>query len=551
MGILESFGKRIKGVVLGAIVFLLCAVFVLEFGGPQSEGCAGSSSPAYAAKVHSSTITLGEFRAAYKMAGFDRYPEQVARTSKLREITLNALIERELLAHQARELGFHVSEDDVMREFTTKGAVWRSTSVDAPAQYGQSGSVTLGAVLDEDKLLDEKAARQFIQNYLRRSLKEFSESQVQEALAQKLRELILATALIGPVELQQTHALQQEKVALEYVRFSPNFVQGSASSSAEKLNAWMRKNADLLEKEYAAQKARFTDREPEVHARHILLKLDKGASDEDKANVKAHAERVLKLARQGQDFASLAQQHSEDTATARKGGDLGFNPRGRMVEAFDEAQFKLKPGEISDLVESEYGYHIIKVEDKREGTVPAEQAKRELAEEMVQQEQASGRVKELSEKFHQKVERGASFEDALAQVTPTGSSAKTAEEPGEDPFTPKVKQTEPFAATDTPFYGPFDTRELVAAAFALSEESALAKPLQLGDEWVVFRMTERQRASDRSLSDEEKEQLQRELEVKRGQADLRRYVHTLRDEAEQDRAIEIEPSILDYDREAS
>ncbi|HLF11864.1 MAG TPA: peptidylprolyl isomerase, partial [Gammaproteobacteria bacterium] len=75
-------------------------------------------------------------------------------------------------------------------------------------------------------------------------------------------------------------------------------------------------------------------------------------------------ERLLVRARKGADFAALAAQHSEDSS-ASEGGDLGFFGRGQMVTAFESAAFGLQPGEISDVVQTQYGYHIIKVEERR------------------------------------------------------------------------------------------------------------------------------------------------------------------------------------------
>lgn len=105
--------------------------------------------------------------------------------------------------------------------------------------------------------------------------------------------------------------------------------------------------------------------EEAVHARHILIKVAPDASPEDDQKAKDRAKAVLAKAKTGEDFAKLAAQHSEDT-TKDRGGDLGYFGRGRMVKAFDETAFSLKAGQISDLVRSQFGYHIIKVEDRKE-----------------------------------------------------------------------------------------------------------------------------------------------------------------------------------------
>lgn len=100
-----------------------------------------------------------------------------------------------------------------------------------------------------------------------------------------------------------------------------------------------------------------------VRASHILL-MTRGKSPEEKEAIRKKAEEIKAEAKkEGADFAALASQHSEDPGSKAKGGDLDFFPRDMMVPAFSAAAFSMKPGEISDLVETPYGYHIIKVTD--------------------------------------------------------------------------------------------------------------------------------------------------------------------------------------------
>ncbi|MBS3808714.1 MAG: peptidyl-prolyl cis-trans isomerase [Desulfobacterales bacterium] len=101
-----------------------------------------------------------------------------------------------------------------------------------------------------------------------------------------------------------------------------------------------------------------------VHARHILVKSQQDASDEKKAEARKKIEEVQKKLEQGNDFSELAKEYSEGPSS-KKGGDLGYFSHGQMVEKFDKAAFALEPGETSDIVETRFGYHIIKVEDKK------------------------------------------------------------------------------------------------------------------------------------------------------------------------------------------
>jgi peptidyl-prolyl cis-trans isomerase C len=116
---------------------------------------------------------------------------------------------------------------------------------------------------------------------------------------------------------------------------------------------------------YQAHKGEFAEPE-EVRARHILIKLSSGASDEEKTYAKKEMQAILEETKSGADFAELAKKHSQ-CPSAIRGGDLDYFSRGDMVKPFEEAAFALKPGQISDVVETEYGYHIIRLEDKKPG----------------------------------------------------------------------------------------------------------------------------------------------------------------------------------------
>ncbi len=123
------------------------------------------------------------------------------------------------------------------------------------------------------------------------------------------------------------------------------------SVSPEELRAYFQKHRDTYVQE------------EKVHARHILIQVAPDASPEDDQKAKARATAVLAKARKGGDFAQLAKQHSEGPSGER-GGDLGYFGRGKMVKPFEDAAFRLKAGQVSDLVRTQFGYHIIKVEEK-------------------------------------------------------------------------------------------------------------------------------------------------------------------------------------------
>jgi peptidyl-prolyl cis-trans isomerase C len=135
-----------------------------------------------------------------------------------------------------------------------------------------------------------------------------------------------------------------------------------------------------------------------IRVKHILIKTEASAPEEEKKKAKAKAEEALKRLKGGEDFSKLASEVSDDSGTKDKGGDLDFFPRGTMIPAFEEVAFSLKPGETSGVVETEYGYHIIKMEEKKEALLePFEKIKDKVKEEALQ-EMRKAAVSEFIEK---------------------------------------------------------------------------------------------------------------------------------------------------------
>jgi peptidyl-prolyl cis-trans isomerase C len=138
-----------------------------------------------------------------------------------------------------------------------------------------------------------------------------------------------------------------------------------------------------------------------VRASHILILVDQKADDATKKKARTQIDAVLKRARAGEDFAKLAQEHSQD-GSAAKGGDLDFFTRGRMVPEFEQAAFGLKTGDISDVVTTQHGYHIIKVTDRKPAsTVPladVSERVKEFLTEQKKQERAEAFIAGLKQK---------------------------------------------------------------------------------------------------------------------------------------------------------
>ncbi len=164
----------------------------------------------------------------------------------------------------------------------------------------------------------------------------------------------------------------EEQVNVKFIRVNP-----ASLVTSEEVEAYYKEN----QKEFMTSES--------VKASHILKEFPEDATDEQKAETKTAAEELLKTVNAelaaGTDFAELAKEHSDDTSAAQ-GGDLGFFERGRMVKPFEEAAFDtLSPGEVSGLVETIYGYHIIKVAEKKAPEIrPFADAQYEIQQKLVQ-----------------------------------------------------------------------------------------------------------------------------------------------------------------------
>lgn len=187
----------------------------------------------------------------------------------------------------------------------------------------------------------------------------------------------------NPELKEQLELMKDNYIAIEYLKKE---VTNKVEVSEEDITAYYESNKDEF-------------KTPEmVRSRHILIKTGPTASDNDKKKAKEKAEEILKKIKAGEDFAKLAADISDDTGSKTKGGELGFFPKGRMVKPFEDAAFSLKPGEVSEIVETQFGYHIIKVEEKKEpGMEPFDTVKEKIKQKLLQ-ERTKTKVTEFIEK---------------------------------------------------------------------------------------------------------------------------------------------------------
>ena len=179
-----------------------------------------------------------------------------------------------------------------------------------------------------------------------------------------------------------------ERIKAEYVVLNSDAVASQISVS----------DADI--KSYYDQNAKRYGEEEQRRASHILIKVDNGASAADKSAAKEKADKLLaQLRKNPADFARLAKENSQDPGSAERGGDLDFFGKGMMVPSFEEVAFKLKQGEISDVVQSDFGFHIIQLTAIKPGSTKSlEEVKGQIAAD-IKKQLAAKKFTEMAEQF--------------------------------------------------------------------------------------------------------------------------------------------------------
>lgn len=178
-----------------------------------------------------------------------------------------------------------------------------------------------------------------------------------------------------PSEEAFTQMLAQRKLTLEQVKSDARQDMAIAKMIEDEVGTKSAVKPEQVTDFYAKNPDQFKEGDS-VRASHILIAVPKGADAATKAQARAKAEGILKDVKAGKDFAALAKENSADPGSAANGGDLGFFQQGQMVGPFNDAAFSLAPGTTSDLVETDFGFHIIKVAEKKPGrTIPLEEVK--------------------------------------------------------------------------------------------------------------------------------------------------------------------------------
>ncbi len=313
-----------------------------------------------------------------------------------------------------------------------------------------------------------------------------------------------------------------------------------APTDAE-VSAWAKAHGKEIADYYEANA--FLYKQPEeVHARHILVKIDRNATPEQKNVAKQKAEELRKQVTEGgKDFAEVAKASSEDVGSKSSGGDLGFNRRENWVPEFANAAFALKAGEVSPVVESPFGFHVIKVEERKAATEKSvSDVTPEIAKVLLTQEKAKALAQAEADKALAAMKSG----KKLADLFPAAKAPEKGAPPADDANKPHAIQTGAFVSNGDaiPLVGA--SAALAQAIFSAEGPKALDQVYPLSDgSLAVAEVTDRDRPSDEKFA-QQKEKLRDEA-LRAKQYELERsFVDALRKTAQNDKQLQINEQLV-------
>jgi peptidyl-prolyl cis-trans isomerase D len=374
----SKLGYRI---LLGAVVLVLGGSMLLYLV-PQSQ-VSGEVSTDTVAKIGDESVSVQDVRQQLNQIE-QRNPNMKPLEALYAQQIMRQLVFEKEIEYEAKRLGITVSDQE------------RADRIRQYVPTAFKGGTFVG--------MDQYSAE--VQARFQLTVPVFEELLRQGLLEEKFRKLVTDGISVGPAELQDEFRYKNEKVKLDYAMIKPEDLEAKISPDEAEIRAAYEKNKskyqvperrvaryalvdvnqirqnvqvsdDMLKLQYMAniQQYQVPNR---VHAEHILF-MTVGKTDAEVEEIKKKAEDVLKQVKKGGKFEDLAKKYSEDPGSKDKGGDLSWITQGQTVPEFEKTAFSLPAGQVSDLVKTQYGFHIIKVVEKETAhTKPFEEVKETL-----------------------------------------------------------------------------------------------------------------------------------------------------------------------------
>lgn len=413
---IQQLREQSQSIFFKLLLGFIAITFVISFG----VGSFFGNQKDVIALVNSKELLAQEYQRFYSQqldslrSRFGANADQLAEQLNLRQQVLQQLINRHLLADEAKKQGLQITDFELADHI--KGLPYFQIN-------GHFDDATYRQVLAQNRMLVE----------------EYEKELRVDLLANKYRNTLLAGVVVSDAEVDQKYRNENETITLDYVYFDPVAFTDQVHYTAEDLQKYYQEHSKDFEKpkqfkieyfiltlDHFKQTATVKEREvvryyernqedyltpAEVKARHILIKTTSAMSAEEKAEKRKQIEGLLVQLKEGADFEALAKAHSEDFSK-EQGGDLGWFKPGEMVAGFEEAAFDLEPSQLSDVVESPFGFHIIRVDEKKPETIQSLEEARAAIEEVLKEARAE---KKLNLEFD-RLEKRMQAENDLAAI---------------------------------------------------------------------------------------------------------------------------------------
>jgi peptidyl-prolyl cis-trans isomerase D len=402
---------------LGLVVLAFVIFYIPDF--LRGTGADAASAGDTIAKVQGQDITAGEYRRtyqaqlqAYRSAYGGNMSEQLLKQLGIDQQILQQMVDERAALAEAERLGIEANNEEVRQRIMSFPAF-------------QENGMFIGDVRYQQLLRMQRPPM---------TAAEFESNVRRQLVIEKLRSSVTDWLAVADKELEQEYRRRNNKVKLAVVSITADTFKSQVTANDEEVATYFaahsadfkipekRKVRYLLldvdamrakvvvpsadiERAYNSNIEQYSTPE-QVRASHILLKTD----GKDDAAVKTAAEDVLKQVKAGGDFAALAKKYSEDEASAKNGGDLDYFGKGKMVPEFDQVAFTLEPGQVSDLVKTQYGYHVIKVVDKKPATTrPLGDVRQQLNDQLAH-ERAQAQAADLAENLGKQISKPADLD---------------------------------------------------------------------------------------------------------------------------------------------
>jgi peptidyl-prolyl cis-trans isomerase D len=403
---------------LGLVVLAFVIFYIPDFlRGSGADATTGDA----IASVDGRDITVGDFRRtyqnqlqAYRNAYGGNVSEQLLKQLGVEQQILQQMVDQQASLSEAARLGITASDEEVRQRLFSTPAF-------------QENGVFIGEQRYQQLLRSQRPPL---------TAGDFEETVRQQLVIEKLRASLTNWLSITDKELEQEYRVRNDKVKVALANLTADTFRKQATATDGEVSSYFDAHKDAfkipekrkvryllvdvdalrakvtvpvadIERAYNNNIEQYTTPE-QVRASHILLKTE----GKDDAAVKAKAEDILKQAKGGANFADLAKKYSEDETSSKNGGDLDYFGRGKMVMEFDDVAFALEPGQVSDLVKSQFGYHIIKLVDKKAAATRSLADVRQQIADQLAYETAQAQAATLSESIAKEINKPADLDTA-------------------------------------------------------------------------------------------------------------------------------------------